>query len=71
LVAATSGGQLIHQMKKIALAALVLLGSVEVGFGQGRDTAFAVHKLFAQRRRGGQSLAGTSGDLAQQGLEKT
>lgn len=31
---------------------LLLIGVTLPGFGQGRDTAFAVHKLFSQKRAG-------------------
>ncbi|MBO2008911.1 hypothetical protein [Hymenobacter negativus] len=33
-------------------------------YGQGRDTAFAVHKLFVQRRRGSDALLATAGEMA-------
>ena len=31
--------------------------------GQGRDTAFAVHKLFVQRRHGSDALLATAGEM--------
>lgn len=34
------------------------------GYGQGRDTAFAVHKLFLQRRHGSDALLATAGEMA-------
>ena len=41
------------------LVFLLLLLTVGPLFGQGRDTAFAVRKLFRQRRHGGEALAST------------
>ena len=40
-------------MKKLAILFL-LLGACFPSFGQGRDTAFAVHKLFRQKRGSGE-----------------
>ncbi|HEX8327427.1 MAG TPA: hypothetical protein VF629_07790 [Hymenobacter sp.] len=34
----------------------LLTGLALPGFGQGRDTVFAVHKLFNQKRAGGKSM---------------
>ena len=34
------------------------------GYGQGRDTAFAVHKLFVQRRHGSDALLASAGEMA-------
>ena len=33
------------------------------GYGQGRDTAFAVHKLFLQRRHGSDAWLATAGEM--------
>lgn len=45
-------------MKKHLLLSLIVAGALP-GLGQGRDTAFAVHKLFVQRRGGGEAWAAT------------
>jgi len=49
-------------MTKLLFAAVLLLAGAQHGFAQGRDTAFAVHKLFTQKRVNGQHTAasGTS-----------
>ena len=43
-------------MKYFVLPALLLIA--QAVFGQGRDSALAVHHLFAQKRGGGQGLTG-------------
>ncbi len=50
-------------MKNILLLCL-LLSNVLPGISQGRDTAFAVHKLFQQRRVRGIGLAATGATTA-------
>ena len=45
-------------MKK-TLGLCLLLSGMLPGFSQGRDTAFAVHKLFQQRRASGNGWAAT------------
>ena len=46
-------------MKKYLLLFL-LLGSVLPGFAQGRDTVFAVRKLFREKRGNGESMLATA-----------
>ncbi|MDO7853289.1 hypothetical protein Q4S41_16910 [Hymenobacter sp. CA1UV-4] len=49
---------------KIWLLGTVLWGGVGLpGYGQGRDTAFAVHKLFVQRRHGSDGLLAAAGEM--------
>jgi hypothetical protein len=43
---------------------LLVLGFAGAGHAQGRDTAFAVHKLFVQRRHGGDALLATGAEMA-------
>ena len=38
----------------------MLLTATLPGFGQGRDTVFAVHKLFAEKQRGGADYSAAS-----------
>ena len=45
-------------MKNYVLLGLLLAGALP-GLGQGRDTAFAVRKLFRQKRGSGEALAAT------------
>jgi hypothetical protein len=42
---------------------LLFIFSTLASQGQGRDTAFAVHKLFVQKRHGGESTAASGADL--------
>jgi hypothetical protein len=49
-----------NPLKRILLSGLLLFVSTKASFGQGRDTAFAVQKLFRQRRLS----AASSKDLA-------
>ena len=51
-------------MKKWMLSVLIWAGGVLPGHSQGRDTAFAVHKLFVQRRHGSDGLLATAGEMA-------
>lgn len=44
-------------MTKLLFAAVLLLAGAYPSFAQGRDTAFAVHKLFTQKRVKGQHNA--------------
>ena len=46
-------------MSRNLLLLFWLTGFALPGFGQGRDTALAVHKLFVQRRGGGEGWAAT------------
>jgi hypothetical protein len=50
-------------LKNYLLGALLWGGCVLPGYGQGRDTAFAVHKLFVQRRHGSDALLATAGEM--------
>ena len=54
-------------MKKSLLFCL-LAGLALPGFGQGRDTVFAVHKLFREKRAGGQGLEAASDSAASKAL---
>ena len=51
-------------MKNWLFGMLMWGGAALPGHGQGRDTAFAVHKLFVQRRHGADALLATAGGLA-------
>ena len=51
-------------MKRCLLSALAWGIFMLPAYGQGRDTAFAVHKLFVQRRRGADALLATAGEMA-------
>ena len=51
-------------MTKLLLAAALLLISTHPGVAQGRDTAFAVHKLFVQKRGHGIRTAGAGASMA-------
>lgn len=51
-------------MSKLLLAAALLLAAPCAGRAQGRDTAFAVHKLFLQKRGNGLHTAGAGASLA-------
>ena len=42
------------------LSLTMLLTATLPGFGQGRDTVFAVHKLFAEKQRGGADYSAAS-----------
>lgn len=42
-------------MKKILLVGLAIAGAIP-SFGQGRDTVFAIHKLFCEKRAAGDGL---------------
>ena len=42
--------------KRLFLVGALLAGAVAPGFGQGRDTVFAVRKLFREKRAAGQGL---------------
>ena len=46
-------------MKKLLLAVILLLGGAGASHAQGRDTVFAVRKLFRQHYRGGLGMAAT------------
>jgi len=52
------------KMKYWVLSALLGSSFTLPGYGQGRDTAFAVHKLFVQRRHGSDALLATAGEMA-------
>ena len=52
------------KIKICLLSALAWGGLALPGYGQGRDTAFAVHKLFVQRRHGSDALLATAGEMA-------
>ena len=43
-------------MKEMLLLIGLMMGSALCAFSQGRDTAFAVHKLFSQKRHSSESL---------------
>ena len=45
------------------LSALAWGSAAFAAHGQGRDTAFAVHKLFVQRRHGADALLATVGEM--------
>lgn len=47
-------------MTKLLFAAVLLLAGARPGFAQGRDTAFAVHKLFIHKRINGQHSAASA-----------
>ena len=50
---------------KIWIFVVLAWGGIALpGYGQGRDTAFAVHKLFMQRRHGADALLATAGEMA-------
>jgi len=51
-------------MTKLLLMAALLLAAPCAGRAQGRDTAFAVHKLFSQKRAKGLHTAGAGASLA-------
>jgi hypothetical protein len=51
-------------MTKLFLMAALLVVAPCVGRAQGRDTAFAVHKLFLQKRAKGLHTAGAGASLA-------
>ncbi|GAB3636426.1 hypothetical protein GCM10027422_20160 [Hymenobacter arcticus] len=51
-------------MTKLLFAAALLLASTHPSFAQSRDTAFAVHKLFVQKRGHGVHTAGAGASLA-------
>ncbi|WP_310391442.1 hypothetical protein [Hymenobacter sp.] len=51
-------------MKNWLFGVLMWGGAVLPGYGQGRDTAFAVHKLFVQRRRGADGLLTSGATMA-------
>lgn len=51
-------------MTKLLLAATLLLTAPCASRAQGRDTAFAVHKLFLQKRNNGLHTAGAGASLA-------
>jgi hypothetical protein len=46
----------------------LLAGLALPGFGQGRDTVFAVHKLFLQKRASGKGLEAASDSAASKAL---
>jgi hypothetical protein len=48
----------------LLLMAALLLAAPCAGLAQGRDTAFAVHKLFVQKRGRGERTAGAGASLA-------
>lgn len=50
-------------MKHYGLIGLLLIFGLP-GFGQGRDTVLAVHKLFAQKRGSGEAWAATGAEVA-------
>lgn len=50
-------------MKKLGIAALLLFWATTAGFGQGRDSAFAVHKLFEQKRKSSKSTKELAGEM--------
>ncbi|AIZ64632.1 hypothetical protein PK28_14890 [Hymenobacter sp. DG25B] len=50
-------------MKQYGLVCLLLFCGLP-GFGQGRDTVFAVHKLFAQKRGSGAGWVATGAEVA-------
>ena len=52
-----AAGSSLHPMSKLLLAAGLLLASAGPTRAQGRDTAFAVHKLFARKRGHGEQAA--------------
>lgn len=49
-------------MSKLLIMVALLSGACP-GFAQGRDTVFAVHKLFAQKRGDGERTAATGASL--------
>ena len=51
-------------MSKLLLMAALLLAAPGASWAQGRDTAFAVHKLFVQKRGRGERTAGAGASLA-------
>jgi hypothetical protein len=51
-------------MTKLFLMTALLLAASYAGLSQGRDTAFAVHKLFAQKRGNGERTADAGASLA-------
>ncbi|MFC6223464.1 hypothetical protein ACFP2F_09445 [Hymenobacter artigasi] len=51
-------------IKFLMLSVLVWGGIALPVHGQGRDTAFAVHKLFVQRRHGADALLAAAGEMA-------
>jgi hypothetical protein len=51
-------------MTKLLLSAALLLAAPYASRAQGRDTAFAVHKLFSQKRGNGLHTAGAGASLA-------
>jgi hypothetical protein len=51
-------------MKARLLSGLFLLSLTLPGFGQGRDTVFAVRKLFREKRATGESLLATGNIVA-------
>lgn len=51
-------------MKNWLFGLLIWGGAALPSHGQGRDTAFAVHKLFVQRRHGADALLATAGGMA-------
>jgi hypothetical protein len=51
-------------MTKLLLIAALLLAAPVAALAQGRDTAFAVHKLFVQKRGRGARTAGAGASLA-------
>jgi hypothetical protein len=51
-------------MTKLLCIATLLLAAPCAGLAQGRDTAFAVHKLFVQKRGHGERTAGAGASLA-------
>ena len=54
-------------MKKYVLFCVIFISAFP-SFGQGRDTAFAVHKLFHQKRAGAHGLRATSDIAASRAL---
>lgn len=54
-------------MKKYVLFCVIFISAFP-SFGQGRDTAFAVHKLFHQKRASAHGLRATSDSAASRAL---
>lgn len=50
-------------MKHLVILMLLLTGGPATSYGQGRDTAFAVRKLFTQKRHGGKTSAASGASM--------